>query len=183
MLELDCGSFEVEVESWEALATAQKDQDASDPETFSTGIAHKQALAFLDRNDFEEPWRRVFVVQDTDGALIHLFSEDGECVNEDDTPHGRHQLHTDDTGFLAQWRQGYYSAYAADGLEQITDADLEKVLQEQGGGEEEQEEQEVEGAWRAWTGLGFIAHPLTAWARVCQVPTSTQSQPLESGSL
>ena len=157
MLELDCGSFEVEVESWEALATVQKDQDASDPETFSTGIAHKQALAFLDRNDFEEPWRRVFVVQDKDGAQIHLFSEDGECVNENDTPHGRHKLHTDDTGFLAQWRQGYYSAYAADELEPTPWADLDGGGHaRQGGGEEEQE---VEGAWRAWTGLGLSRIP------------------------
>ena len=116
LLELDCGDFEVSVESWETLAQAQKDQGVSTPETFSTVIEHKQALAFLDRNDFEDPWRRVFVVHDQEESQIHLFFENGECVNENDTPYGRQKLDTDDTGFLAQWDQTYYSAYAADDL-------------------------------------------------------------------
>ena len=118
LVELDCGEFTVNTLCWTALAQQQLDHNQThnqtlEPKDFIDATSHEEVVAFLDRPAWDHPWRRIFVVRDCEEEQVHLFFDNGEDVNEVDTPRGRQLLVHPDTselGFLSQWEDAYYSS-------------------------------------------------------------------------
>ena len=110
-IELDCGQFEVRVNGWEELFEKQLERDELlTHENFEEKAGQRAVFAFVQKATFDSVLERIFVVRD--GAQVHLFNVAGQDICDDTVAHGRQQLIVPDeeTGFLAEWLAGYYSA-------------------------------------------------------------------------
>ena len=131
----DSTTSRVTTQAWEELA-------ASLPENFKA-IDGKSAAAveklpdhtvlpLWDRNCFNTPWRRVFVVLDTKGVqgpCVHVFDEAGLALDEPDegVDRGVQLLHGDEGTFIDDFTNGYYApAHEPEFDEQNLDGDGDK---------------------------------------------------------
>ena len=111
---VQCGTRQVEVESWSALAAAQRDErDASEISHDAASLErlpYQQPVAFYDRNCFEAPWRKVLVVRHN-ADDVFIYDELGAAIHEPDegVVHGKTPLHGEEMTMMGDWEGNYYT--------------------------------------------------------------------------
>ena len=105
---LMCGADAVTVDVWNVLAARTKEKGLTS-ENYTEQVEASQAIALLDRNAPNLPWRRIFAVRGDDQVYIFDGSS-GEPIDEpeDGVPSGITPLRGDEGTFLDDWEKGYY---------------------------------------------------------------------------